>query len=329
MKRLKWLLASAAVVGVLAGSVDFRHGDLRYDIADKTMRHWSLADASIKFNAACAWIIAGGFPCTTGTTYTLSGPSSANFGQSSSNFTVTSGAAALITPADAEHGVFTPSSVQLSPSGATFTYEPLKTGTNTVSTTNNNSLSNPSGIAVTIANALSTGYPGFTSGWNTGNSAPTLTTSTVDPWNGSAGATLTESSTVSAGYQNIYTNTISAVPTVTVALFVKQAVIGANGTSGVELNINNPTFSAGGDVIFNPSTCAEINNATWGGATISSYSATKPAGIGAGWCLVQMNIALGASYTTSIEQIFITSGGTDEILGDGTSALNIYGPVME
>ena len=333
---MKWkraaVLACAALVAAFVSSVDMRHGDLRFDLNNLTMRHWDVVKANIAFNAGCAagFLPSGGYPCGGGTTYTLVGPSSASFAIASSNFTAAgSSVGVTITPNDSsKHGIFTPSSVNLTVPGATFNYEALETGTITVATTNSDSLSDPAGISVTVANALSTGYPGFTSGWNLGNSAPTLTTGTADPWGGTTGATLTESSAVGA-YQNIYTNTISAVPTVTVALFVKQSVAGTNGTPSVELNINNPTFAAGGSVIVTPSTCVVVSTNSWGGATIISSSATKPSGIGTGWCLAQFDIALGATYTTSIEQIFVTSGNTDLITGDGTSALFIYGPVME
>jgi len=90
----------------------------------------------------------------TATTYTLSGPSSGTVGQASTNFTVapTGGswpAGTTITPADTLGGTFTPASV--SPTGAnsaTFTITPAAAGTDTISVTNNQGLTNPSSLSL-------------------------------------------------------------------------------------------------------------------------------------------------------------------------------------
>lgn len=327
------VLAIAALVAAFVGSVDLRYGDLRYSIDNLTMRHWSVVTDNILFNKGCAagFLPSGGYPCGGGGgNYTLTGPSSANFDQASSNFTVTGTPnTVVITPSDSKHGIFTPSTVDLSLLGTTFTYTPLETGTNSVATTNSDSQSDPSAVSVTVANNMP-GYANFGNGWAVNAGGGSLTTSgEPDPWGGTTGALFTQG-TATNSYQNVVTGTINAVPTITVAVFIKQSVAGTNGTPSVELNINDPTFTAGGDVIVTPSTCTVAGSASWGGAVINSSSATKPTGAGTGWCLAQMNIALGASYTTSVAQIFMTEGTTDLLpAGDGTSAVDLYGPVME
>ncbi len=90
------------------------------------------------------------------TTYTLTGPSTAVVGQASSNFTVTAtgllNAAVTVTPNDSgAGGTFSPTAVSLATgtnSAATFTYTPVAGATDTISTTNNASLTNPAGLSV-------------------------------------------------------------------------------------------------------------------------------------------------------------------------------------
>lgn len=334
-KKLSLGIAAVAVAAFF-GSVDLRYGDLRYDVAGHSMRHWHLSLGDIKFNAGCAaapGVMAGGYPCGSSTsgTYTLAGPSSGNFGVASTNFTVTGSETTInAIPSDSsKHGVFSSSAVQLMPQGNTFTYTPYETGSITVSTTNSDSLSNPSGVSYSVANNAPA-YPGMGSPWGVNNGGGTLTAaSEADPWGGTTGAEFVEG-TATSSYQSIASATISAVPSTQIAIFVKQAVAGTNGTPSVELNINDPTFTAGSDVIVTPSTCTVLSTSEWGGASLASSSATTPSTAGSGWCLITMNTTLGSAYTTSVLQVFITEGTTDLIpSGDGTTAVYLYGPVME
>jgi len=97
------------------------------------------------------------------TSYTLSGPASGNINVASSNFTVApqSGhhwpGSTTITPASTGAGTFSPTS--LSPTGtssATFTYTPTSQSGSPhhISTTNNQSLTNPSYVAYTVTNQI-------------------------------------------------------------------------------------------------------------------------------------------------------------------------------
>ena len=106
---------------------------------------------------------------TTVTTYTLSGPSSGTVNTASSNFTTTVGTGMLsgtvtITPNDGgAGGSFTPSTVSLTNTerSATFTYTPIAAGVFTVSSTNNGSLTNPSGISYTSSAATPANVENF------------------------------------------------------------------------------------------------------------------------------------------------------------------------
>ena len=103
----------------------------------------------------------GGSPATT---YTLTGPSTATVGSPSSNFTITitgdTSVSSVFTPSDGSGGgSFSPTTVTI-PAGTngtgTFTYTPASTGSKTISTTNNNSLTNPSSITLTASAGGST-----------------------------------------------------------------------------------------------------------------------------------------------------------------------------
>lgn len=98
-------------------------------------------------------------PAATATT--LVGPSTSSVGSASGVFTATlspAGSAAsatvVVTPNDGgQGGTFSPTSVSLTTAApsATFTYTAASAGSKTISTTNNGGLTNPAGVAVTVA----------------------------------------------------------------------------------------------------------------------------------------------------------------------------------
>lgn len=92
------------------------------------------------------------------TTYTLSGPSTCSIGHPSAPFTVTPNGTStnVITPSDgATGGTFSPTNVTFSGSGSkTFTYTAASSGTHTISTTNNGSLTNPASVSIKAGTAV-------------------------------------------------------------------------------------------------------------------------------------------------------------------------------
>ncbi len=132
--------------------------------------------------------------------YSLTGPSYLIDGVASSSFTVTSGGSLgsgiTVTPSDGgAGGAFTPTTVSLAAgtgTSATFVYTPLSTATGniTISTTNNGSLSDPSGLAlpskkkitVTDTNWYWAPYATFSNGSGTLQSNNILPGSTVAGW---------------------------------------------------------------------------------------------------------------------------------------------------
>src|SRR5690348_6416517 len=106
MGRFLLVLAALLTVAVCL-SINVEFGDLRYSIAGKTLRHWSLADTTWVFKPACAagFIRSSGGPCGGGggaTAYTLTGPTTGTFGVATSNYTVQANGTTgvTITPAD-------------------------------------------------------------------------------------------------------------------------------------------------------------------------------------------------------------------------------------
>src|SRR5690348_13234883 len=113
----RFLLALAALLPVaVCLSINIEFGVLRYSIAGKSIRHWSLADTNWVFKPACAagFIRSSGGPCSgnaNATPYTLTDPTSGTFGVATSNYTVQANGATgvTITPADTTHKcIFTP-----------------------------------------------------------------------------------------------------------------------------------------------------------------------------------------------------------------------------
>ena len=95
------------------------------------------------------------------TDYTLTGPSSINLNQTSSNFAACPNGTytGTITPNDGgAGGTFTPSSLTFSGLSdcQTFTYSPSSSGTKTISTTSSPSLSNPSGLSTSVTDPTAT-----------------------------------------------------------------------------------------------------------------------------------------------------------------------------
>jgi lysophospholipase L1-like esterase len=90
------------------------------------------------------------------TSYSLTGPSSAEVGQHSGDFTVTPNAnyTGTITPSDGgAGGTFTPSSLTFSASESpqTFTYTPASSGTISISTTSSPGLTDPSALSISVS----------------------------------------------------------------------------------------------------------------------------------------------------------------------------------
>jgi hypothetical protein len=93
------------------------------------------------------------------TAYTLTGPSTCNINQASSNFTVAlgngilSGTVAITPSSGAGGGTFNPSSVSLTNASRTaiFTYTAASAGSKTIATTNNGGLTNPAALTVTAS----------------------------------------------------------------------------------------------------------------------------------------------------------------------------------
>lgn len=88
--------------------------------------------------------------------YTLTGPSTGNVGDPSTDFTVALPAGGVVsgtvtvTPHDAgDGGTFTPTTVELTTAApsATFTYTPASSGTKTISVTNDGGLTNPANLS--------------------------------------------------------------------------------------------------------------------------------------------------------------------------------------
>lgn len=92
------------------------------------------------------------------TGYSLSGPAAGAISVASKNFTVTltpaGGTASdtVITPASTVAGTFTPATVTLNTAGpsATFTFTPTANGIATISSTNNNSLTDPGSVSYAV-----------------------------------------------------------------------------------------------------------------------------------------------------------------------------------
>jgi hypothetical protein len=332
--------AAAVVVGlaIFAGaSVDF-HGDSRYAVAEKKLWAWRIIPEFQlwKPNCAAGLVRSGGWPCGGGaggaaTSYTMSGPGSGNIDQATSNYTVQQNGTGttIVTPADASHGgIFSPSSVTLNDqTPATFTYTPLQSASNpgatfNISATNNQSLSNPSPIPFTVANILN-GYPSFSGGGGSGwqdSDTTHVVSGTTDPFGGSTASTVTEDTASSLHYIYQLIATTSG-QTYRYSVWFKQGT----GTRNAVVWFTESTYANYLYVIFNPSTCALVTSVTVGTAAIAA-TATYP-GSG-GWCLAQVRGSVGA-FTSVLPFVAMASGTNVSYTGDGSSTLDIYGPVFQ
>lgn len=108
-------------------------------------------------------------PPANAASYTLTGPSSVSVGNASAPFTVTPNGtvsvATTIVPSDGgAGGTFSPTSVTLasgSAAAATFTYTASSTGSKTISTTNNQGLTDPSPLTVSAVSTVLVTNPAF------------------------------------------------------------------------------------------------------------------------------------------------------------------------
>lgn len=270
---MRKLIAALGFLLALAGaSINF-HGDSRYSVANRELVGWKLVEAVHIWQPGCAagFIPSGGFPCSTATSYTMVGPSSAKINQATT-FTDTSNGTTSVnaTPADASAGgIFNPLSVLLDPSGVTFTYAPLKAGTLTISSTNNGSLTNPGSISLTVSNSSACAYPGFGSGWLLNQSTDTTGVS-GDPFGASNAATLIENTAASYHYIYCPGQTITANQSYLYSVFVQPGT----GTRNVNLSSCNNTYAACINAYFNPANCTFISSNVTGTGVVSATQAT-------------------------------------------------------
>lgn len=322
MKRA--LLAAAVFCAALIGSLDVGNGDLRFNAAGHTLRHWDWVSVG---RPACAVGLtpSGGFPCGSAApgagSYTMTGPASGTINQAGTFTDTASGAtSAVATPSDGGHGgVFSPTAETLGAAPTTFTYTPLQAGTWTISSTNNGSLTDPAGISYTSPNAASTPRSSWIFGSN-----QTDTFSQPDPFGGSNGVLMTENNAASDYHKDGMSFTFNAGQNFTGSLYVKNN----SGSRGMELWIGASDSSYAAGIAINPASCAVVTAFSWGGAIINS-TAVRTANLGAGWCLAQMNFSLPG--TNDQIQLFMTDapGGNEVYSGDGVSSILTYGPMVQ
>jgi hypothetical protein len=318
-------LAAVAFVGLVAGSVDWSFGDLRYSVADVTIRHWAVVPM---VKVACAHGgESGGFPCGN-RSYTFTGPANGSIGVATSNYTVqpasSLASSVTVTPADSSHhGIFTPTTVSMVGGGSqTFTYTPLQPGNYSLSTTNNGGLPNPAAISFAVPNLL-TGYPTLS---DFSSSFPhfTVTGGQSDPFGGSNATSLTEDTSNARHELDTPCVSVTAIQAYTVALVVKQSV----GTRGIEVDLAECGGSAAEGGSFNTSTGAVNGTFNFGGATAPTTSASS-AGLASGWNLVTVKGSVG-NFTSAYVAILTDSGTfADSYAGDGVSTILVYGPVLQ
>lgn len=328
-KLLASLAALIAFVGVLSFNVQY--GDLRFDVDGWTVRHWDFVPVSIRLNEGCALPRSGGYPCgsTTGTTYTLSGPTSvAAINTTSTAFTVAGigTASATITPNDSSHGgVFSPATVTLNnQSPQNFTYTPLQAGTYNIATTNSGTLTNPTPISFTTAPSIAPGYPAMTVGWAASHDGTITTAQAGDPFGG-ANATKIGEGTAN-DYHTLASSGITTVSgqNYTMSIMVHAGSGGSTRTLEAQL-VDNVNFASGLDLVVDPVACT-VSTGGWGGFTIAS-SNQRTANLGSGWCLAQVTGSI--NVTSAIIQLFLLNGGNETYAGDGASNLLVYGPALE
>lgn len=319
-KRSIGTLLGAILVGLLALSIN-PSGDLRWSLDNMTMRHWSLAKNVIIFKPACAAGFipgTGGGPCNpvASGTYTLNGPTTGDIGQSLT-YTVqpAKSSTATITPSDGgTGGIFTPATVIFNGTAPeTYTYTPLQTGTLSISTTNNQSLTNPSPISLAIANDLS-GYPSF-SGWTT--SSASLTTGQSDPFGGTNAVEEIENNTTNY-HQLTLTGTVVSGHTYEYGIMVKVGT----GTRSLSFTFYETNSASGGIMVIDPATCAATTS-SYGGTTIGSPTTLQLSG---GWCLAYTTVT--PNFTALFMRSVVYNGGED-YAGDGSSGVDIYGAFVQ
>lgn len=326
MRRLAQILAAGLVaLAALAGaSIDFKDGDLRYSVANRTLRGWELVEAAHLWSPACAggFIRSGGFPCGGATSYTFTGPGSGNI-LTSQTYTVTpSGSAtATVTPNDSSHGgIFTPTSVTFAGADPkTFGYQPLQIGTYNLATTNGGGLTNPGAISFTTnTNQLSDGYPGLTGGSWQDNAITHTTLNAGDPFGGSNTAILTEDTTNTFHY--IFHNiTLTANQTYTYTVFAKRGT----GTRNLELSSCESGYTACIGAIFSGADCSFLQD----DSRVATETHTSLQ-LSSGWCVLQIVGNLG-NFTSIIPAVSIISGTNGGYTGDGSSSIKAYGVTVQ
>lgn len=337
MRNLRgFILSLLAAVGVFFLTVDVRYGDLRPwggerpHIANLTIRNWQF-DVYARPACGAGFVLGGGWPCSGAGTYTLSGPSSGGYDVASSNFSVQAvgsfSSSTTITPHDGGNGgIFAPTSLTLTGSNVgTFTYTPLKFGSFSITTTNNRSLTDPSGITYGTGSNVVPGYPGYTS--SQGTTDLTLATGlSGDPFGASQAASVTEDTAPTA--RHVEYTTPCSTDTANTARTIYTMIKPGTGTRNIDLAVYSCDSSAGFGAAFNPPTGVYLSNFSYGGATVSAGSCSNT-GLASGWWLCQINGTLG--NFTSVFYSLIMDQGTfiNDYTGDGSSSVLVYGPVVQ
>jgi len=251
------------------------------------------------------------------TSYTLTGPTSGQVNQASTNFTVafpahTTGVTVTITLHDSLTGSFNPTTINLSSSitSATFTVTPTVTGTHAITTTNNASLSDPSGInyvaSSTPATAItmsgpSSGYAGAPSTSFTIGANGTITgTVVVTPSDSGAGGVFTPT-TVS-----ISNSTPTQTFTYTPAVLRNTAVTISETNNGGLANASNITYTVSRPTMSPSPSALSINTSgnvivlTGVGTTWTVNTPTFTASGLAGCSITAQNVLSNTSATVTI-----------------------------
>jgi hypothetical protein len=325
-RLFKPLVACLGIVLGLSAAVDWRVGDARFALGNWTVRHWDFVPAVTR---ACAFpeLSGGSYPCVSpgATTYTLSGPSSLVFAATSSAFTETPvgsvTTSTTVTPSDSSNnGIFSPTTdTLLGTAAATFTYTPLRSGSFTISTSNNGGLTDPAGVGVAISNS-EPGYPSFASGWGSADAA--VGSSISDPFGGSAAISLTEdtSNTSHEIEESAFTDIANTQRTISV--MIKNGA----GTRNINLALRANGGGSGFGCVFSTAG-AVVLSYSFGGSTFASTNSSS-SGLASGWTLVQVTGTVGTA-TSVFTTINIDSGTSDSYTGDGVSNVLLYGAVRQ
>lgn len=270
-------------------------------------------------------------------TYMISGPASLTAG-AASTYTVTPGSgtalasAVTITPASTLAGTFSPAAITIpagSTAAVTFTFTPTTTGSGTLSFTNSASLTNPTSLLVTVAQAQAA-FSTYTVSGATSLTVGAGTVYTVTPGSGAAlssAVTITPASTL-AGSFSPTTVTIPAGSTAAVSFTFTPSAAGSGTLSFTNSgSLSNPasetltasssqtaftTYSVSTPSILTVGTAATFTLTPGAGAALSSAVTVTPSSTLAG-TFSPASVTFPAGSTAAVTCTF-----TPSVAGSGT-----------